>query len=69
MNVYKPLMIFNITHSITARRIVSSEVFAPPTISTSGIKCGGIERMGDDAALRMGRGARLDFAHGEPRRA
>ena len=25
--------------------------------------------MGDDAALRMGRGARLDFAHGEPRRA
>ena len=28
-----------------------------------------IERMGDDAALGMGRGAQLDFAHGEPRRA
>ena len=28
-----------------------------------------IERMADDAALGMGRGARLDFAHGEPRRA
>ena len=28
-----------------------------------------IERMGDDAALRMGRGAQLDFAHLEPRRA
>ncbi len=29
---------------------------------------GRIERMTDDAALRMGRGALLDFAHGEPRR-
>jgi len=28
-----------------------------------------IEGMGDDAALRMGRGALLDFAHGKPRRA
>ena len=28
-----------------------------------------IERMGDDAALRMDRGARLDLAHGQARRA
>ncbi len=30
---------------------------------------GRIERMGDDAALGMGCGTLLDFAHGEPRRA
>ena len=52
-----------------ARWIVSSEVFAPPTISTSGIRCGGLngwpmtQRSGCDAAPD------LDFAHREPRRA
>jgi hypothetical protein len=50
-------------------QLVLGQTLSPADNLDQWDQVGWIERMGNDAALGMGRGALLNFAHGEPRRA